>query len=324
MAIYIGILWAWGRDYLPVANVTWGVHPSEVLREEGVRDGDRILAVNGVAPKTLEKAGSAILIEGARVLTVERDGQPLDIRLSDDVAEKVLERNERLLFAPRLPFVVDSVVAGGNAEASGAFRKGDRILMVNGEPAAFFNDFVKAVSNRKGETIKVTFERDGELISVPVEVSDAGQVGLGPQGMAKHFEVATERYGFLAAVPAGIAYGWETLNMYVSSLKLLFTRSGASQIGGFGAIGSLFSPSWDWQRFWEMTAFLSIILAFMNILPIPALDGGHVMFLLYEMIFRRTPNQRVLEVAQMVGMVLLLGLLLYANGNDLLKALAGR
>jgi regulator of sigma E protease len=324
MAIYIGILWTWGREYLPLENVTWGVHPSEVMKQQGVMDGDRILAVDGMAPRTLETAGRAILIEGGRLLTVERDGVRKDIRLSDDVADQVMGRNERMLFAPRLPFTVDSVVAGGNAEATGVFRKGDRILMVNGEPAAFFNDFVQVVSNRKGETIKVTLERGGERMSVPVEVSDAGLVGLGPAGHYKHFEVATERYGFLTAVPAGIAYGVETLGMYVSSLKLLFSKSGASQIGGFGAIGSLFSPTWDWQRFWEMTAFLSIILAFMNILPIPALDGGHVMFLLYEMIFRRAPNQRVLEVAQMVGMFLLLGLILFANGNDLFKAMTGR
>jgi regulator of sigma E protease len=133
-----------------------------------------------------------------------------------------------------------------------------------------------------------------------------------------------ESFGFFSAVPAGISYGLETLSGYVRSLKLLFSSTGAGQIGGFGAIGGLFSPTWDWQVFWNMTAFLSIILAFMNILPIPALDGGHVVFLLYEMVTGRPPNQRVLEVAQMVGMVLLLGLILFANGNDLFKALTGR
>jgi regulator of sigma E protease len=135
--------------------------------------------------------------------------------------------------------------------------------------------------------------------------------------------MAHEDFGFLASIPAGIRFGVETLGNYVSGMKLIFSASGAKQVGGFGTLGSLFSPTWDWQVFWSMTAFLSIVLAFMNILPIPALDGGHVVFLVYEMVFRRAPNQRVLEVAQMVGMFLLLGLLLFANGNDLFKAITG-
>ncbi len=324
MVIYIGVLWAWGRDYLPLESVTWGVHPSAVMKEQGVMDGDRILAVDGVAPRSLDNLGRSILIEGGRVITVERDGMRKEIQLSDDVSDKVLDANERILFSPRLPFTVDTIVVGGNAEATGAFRKGDRILAVNGEPAAYFADFVEAVNKRKGENVQVALERNGARMEVEVPVSDEGLVGLGPVSMQEVFNVATERYGFIAAVPAGIRYGVETLGMYVSSLKLLFSKSGAGQIGGFGAIGSLFSPTWDWQRFWEMTAFLSIILAFMNILPIPALDGGHVVFLLYEMIFRRAPNQRVLEVAQMVGMVLLLSLILFANGNDLFKWVTGK
>ena len=165
--------------------------------------------------------------------------------------------------------------------------------------------------------------RNGLRSSHAVRVNDAGLVGLGPRSGSTWFGFGHDDYGFIESVPAGIANGWETLGMYVSSLKLLFSSSGASQIGGFGSIGGLFSPTWDWQVFWNMPAFLSIIHAFMNILPIPALDGGHVVFLLYEMITRRAPNQRVLEVAQMVGMVLLLGLILFANGNDVFKAIFG-
>jgi regulator of sigma E protease len=157
-------------------------------------------------------------------------------------------------------------------------------------------------------------------VDLLLTVRDDGTIGIGNRPPSAYFQFAHEEFGLLAAIPAGIRYGWETLGGYVRSLKLLFSRSGASQIGGFGSIGGLFSPTWDWQVFWNMTAFLSIILAFMNILPIPALDGGHVVFLLYEMVTGRAPNQRVLEVAQMIGMLLLLGLILFANGNDLFKA----
>ncbi len=324
MFIYICILWVWGREYLPLENVTWGVHASEVMKEEGVKDGDRILAIDGRTPRTLEEAGLAILIDGGRSVTLEREGERMDLQLSPDVAERVLEKNERGLFAPRLPFTIDTIVAGGNAEKAGTFLKGDRIRAVNGTPAAYFSDFIDAVSDKAGETVTITVDRNGTIMDLPVEVDAEGRVGLGPKPALKEFTIATEEYGLIQAIPAGIAYGVETLGSYVNSMKLLFSSSGAKQIGGFGTIGSLFSPTWDWHRFWQMTAFLSIILAFMNILPIPALDGGHVVFLLYEIVFRRAPNQRVLEVAQMIGIVLLLSLLLFANGNDIFKSLTGK
>jgi regulator of sigma E protease len=324
MVIYIGVLWTWGLEYLPTANVTWGVHPSATLKEQGLQDGDRLLAVDGEEPKDLRAAGRAILIDGARRITVERDGQRIDITLSADVNETIMDRDERVLFSPRLPFVVDSIVAGGPAEASGAFRKGDRIVALDGEPAAFFEDFLHALEGRRQDSVTVTLERDGERIDVPLVTDADGKVGLGPRRPEMVFTLVRERFGFFAAIPAGIRYGIETLGSYVRSMKLLFSKAGAKQVGGFGTLGGLFGEWGDWQRFWEMTAFLSIILAFMNILPIPALDGGHVVFLLYEMVTGRTPNQRVLEVAQMIGIVLLIGLLLFANANDVFKFLTGR
>lgn len=323
MLIYIGILWTWGREYLPLDELRYGVHPSEVMAEQGVQEGDVILAVDGQVPRTVEEVAKTILIDGARTLTVEREGVRVDLPLSADVSERILERNERVLFAPRVPFYVDTIIAGGTAAAS-EVRKGDRILEVDGRPAAFFNDFRTVMADKKGQEVEVLVERSGQRIPISMQVNDEGLVGIGNRPPSAYFELAREEYSLLAAIPAGVTYGVETLGGYVRSLKLLFTRSGASQIGGFGSIGGLFSPTWDWQVFWNMTAFLSIVLAFMNILPIPALDGGHVVFLLYEMLFRRAPNQRVLEVAQMVGMVLLFGLLLFANGNDLLKAITGR
>jgi len=323
MVIYIMVLFVWGRDYLPLEEVKYGVHPSDVMKEQGVREGDRILAIDGAAPKTLEEVTKRIIIDDARTLTIERNGAEQDITLSADVHDQVMERNEKQLFAPRVPFFIDTIQQGKPA-AESSLRKGDRIVAVNGRPAAFFGDFVQALAPNKGAYVFVDTERDGKVSSHLVRVSEQGIIGIGNQQPSTYFEIKKERYGLLASIPAGIRHGTETLKGYVGSLKLLFSKSGAGQVGGFGAIGNLFSDTWDWQVFWNMTAFLSIILAFMNILPIPALDGGHVVFLLYEMVARRAPNQRVMEVAQMVGMALLFGLILFANGNDVFKWISGK
>lgn len=321
-ALYSMILFVWGRDYLPLDQVRYGVHPSEVMKTQGVQDGDLIKSIDGRVPSTLEDVTKAILIDGARNLAVVRNGSTVELKLSDDITDRILDAKERSLFAARVPFIVDTIMAGGTAAASD-LRKGDRLLQVDGADAAFFGDFRMAMAEHKGDTVQVLVERNGEKVSMAMAVSDEGLVGAGNRPPSAYFTLAQERFTLMESIPAGIKFGMETLGGYVRSMKLLFSKAGASQIGGFGAIGGLFSPTWDWQVFWNMTAFLSIVLAFMNILPIPALDGGHVVFLLYEIIFRRAPNQRVMEVAQMVGMLLLLGLLLFANGNDLFRALLG-
>ena len=326
MVIYIGILWVWGKEYIPLAEAKYGLHPSEVMMAQGFEEGDRITKLNGSEPRSVEDLNmdltKAILAKGTATFGVLRDGKPTEIVLSAGMADSLTKNGKQVHFAPRVPFVVDSIVVGGNAAAS-TLLKGDSIVAVNGSSTAFFGDFVKAMEANKERWVLIDAVRDGKRSSHLVQVDGTGRVGLGNRKATTWFNMGKDEYSFLAAIPAGISNGWETLGMYVSSLKLLFSSSGASQIGGFGAIGGLFSPHWDWQVFWNMTAFLSIILAFMNILPIPALDGGHVVFLLYEMITRRAPNQRVLEVAQMVGMVLLLGLIVFANGNDLFKAVFG-
>lgn len=323
MLIYIGVLFTWGRDMLPLENVAYGVHPSALMKEQGLRDGDRIVAVEGTTARTLEEVSRAILIHDARILTIERDGRQQQVVLGTDVHERILDREEKVLFVPCVPFFVDTVIPGGTA-AQADIRKGDRLIGVGGEVTPFFGQFREAMAGHKGSEVPVQLIRNGDTLSVPVKVSEEGLIGVGNRPPDAYFSFIKERYDLLASIPAGIRYGINTLGGYITSMKLLFSSSGVKQIGGFGAIGSLFSPTWDWQRFWEMTAFLSITLAFMNILPIPALDGGHVVFLLYEMLFRRQPNQRVLEVAQMVGMLMILALLLISNGNDVLKWITGR
>jgi regulator of sigma E protease len=320
--LYVMILFVWGNDYLPLNEVKYGVHPGEVMKEQGLQDGDKVVAIGANTPKTLEEVTKSILIDGYRELTVERDGVRQTITLERNVHDKILDSGEKGLFAPRVPFVIDTVLDGPAKEAG--LIKGDSIVSVDGMAAPWFSDFRLKMADKKGEEAVIGVYRDGQPMEVKVNVTEEGTIGIGNKAPSEFFKLEHERYGLVESIPAGIEYGIGTLKSYVSSLKLLFSKSGAGQIGGFGAIGNLFSASWNWQQFWNMTAFLSIVLAFMNILPIPALDGGHVMFLLYEMIFRRPPNQRVLEVAQMVGMALLFGLILYANGNDLFKWVTGR
>ncbi|MBL7953269.1 MAG: RIP metalloprotease RseP [Flavobacteriales bacterium] len=329
MLIYIMVLFVWGREYLPLENATYGIHPSKTLATAGVQDGDRIISIDGVKPKTTGDAGKAIMIDAARKIVVERNGQQVTIELPADFNQQALASGEKEIMAVRLPFYIDSVIAGGAASKT-ALSKGDRVLAVDGAPTGFFEDFRKTLQTKKGQNVSITVVHGGDTVKVPVKVDEEGKVGLGPMTYKKlaaageGFVTVKDTFGFFASIPAGISYGLETLGGYVRSLKLLFTKSGAEQIGGFGAIGNMFPGQWDWNAFWNMTAFLSIILAFMNILPIPALDGGHVLFLLYEMIAGKPAPQRVMEVAQMVGMVLLLGLILFANGNDIFKGITGR
>ncbi len=327
--IYAMVLYTWGREYLPVQNLTYGVTPSALMKAEGFRDGDKIVEVGGRVPRTLGDASLAILIEGARTVTVEREdstGKPerKTIALSANIQDQILENNDKALFSPRFPFYVDSVLAGNNAAKSGGFRKGDRIIAVNGQPARYFQDFAELVKDKKGQQVEVTLLREGHQVRVPVEVSSAGIVGLQPRSPAEYFTFATEKYGFWGSIPAGIDYGWQRLKDNVSSFKLLGSKAGMKQMGGLIAMSKAYGPQWVWQRFWEMTAFLSLALAVLNILPIPALDGGHVVFLLYEAIARKPAPPKVMEYAQVAGMVFLLTVILAVNGHDLIKLFTGK
>lgn len=323
-AIYSMVLYVWGREYLPLANVTYGVTPSLIMEEQGFRSGDRILSVEGQQVETLEDVSLAILIKGAQTVTVERDGVKKDIVLGDDVAERILDAKERVLFLPRFPFIVDSVKAGSGAEAIGSFRPGDRVLAMNGEPAAYFTDFQQAVKGKEGQTVEVTVQREGHLVVVPVKLDDEGMAGLYRKGPDGYLKSETRHYSLLSSIPAGIHFGWQRMKDNVSSFRLLGTKSGIKQMGGLGSMAKAYGSKWIWSRFWEMTAFLSMALAFLNILPIPALDGGHVVFLLYEWVARRPANPKVLEYAQMAGMVFLLTVIVAVNGHDIFKMITGQ
>jgi len=317
--IYSMVLFVWGKERMPLENMTYGVYVDSNLTQYGIEDGDKILALEDSDIRYFEEIGKEVLINQARVFSVERNGVVSTISLPDSV-EKVLLANEvKTLFTPRYPLGVDSIIEGGHAANAGLL-KGDIITKVDGDDTEGIIEGILAFKEHKGQMVEVEVEREGTPKNFHVQISDDGKIGIGLMKMDDFLETETYKYGFFQAIPAGISETGRILSSYVASLRLVFTKEGASQIGGFGAIGGMFPATWNWQTFWSMTAFLSLILAFMNILPIPALDGGHVMFLLYEIVTGRKPGDKFLEYAQMVGMFLLLGLLLFANGNDIIRA----
>jgi regulator of sigma E protease len=317
IVIFMLVLFAYGRDTLPTENVTYGIACDSLLYQYGFEDGDKIMLMNGEKPDSFNDVRLAMLLEDIRTVTVERNGQNYDLNLPPDFGQMMIDSGIQTPFSVRIPTVIGSFTEESNAEAAGML-VGDSIVGINEIESPFFSDIQKAVLANKGKEVEVHFYRDGQAMTLPIAVSEVGMIGFSPIGdLTKYFTFVHQEFGFLESIPAGYNHARNTLTNYIVSMKFLFSKSGASQIGGFGTIASLFDASWDWRVFWERTAWLSLILAFMNILPIPALDGGHVMFLLYEMIAGRPPGQKFMERAQIIGMILLLGLLLFANGNDI-------
>ena len=321
--IYSMILFTWGDSYIPVQQAPLGMDFNETAKAVGFRDGDVLLSADGVP---FERMGGDLLtaVVDARQVTVLRDGQQTSVYIPDNMMDRLLADSAR--FADfRFPFVVDSVVAQRPAALAG-LQVGDSITQLNGRSIAYL-DFKEEMMNRQkadsaSHEITLTYVRHGQTAQVTLLTDSAFNIGVMPiLQTSRLLPMVEKEYTFFSAIPAGVTLGVNTLKGYVGQMKYLFSKEGAKQLGGFGAIGSIFPATWDWHQFWYMTAFLSIILAFMNILPIPALDGGHVLFLLYEIIARRKPSDAFMERAQMAGMFLLLILMLWANFNDVLRYL---
>jgi regulator of sigma E protease len=321
--IYAMILFAWGEEYLPTQNVKYGVAVDSLGYKMGLRDGDMILSVNQQPVISINRVPYEVLINKAKTIEVERNGQRLSIPVSDDNLSEMIRTKARLV-EPRIPFDVDSIYADSPGEKAG-IKKNDRIIALNDISTPYFNDFVKAIEPYKNKMIRVTLLRGKDTITVKPVVSKDGAILVGPYKNYDHyFEITTKTYSLAASFPAGISKAVETFSSYIKQMKVIFTVKGAhKEVGGFMAMTQQMSKTWDWQHFWTFTAFVSIVLAIMNILPIPALDGGHVMFLLYEVITRRKPNEKFLEYAQYVGIFIVLSLLIYANGNDIVRWIQG-
>ena len=315
--IYSMVLFAWGDSYVPLKNITMGMEYSDTFKNIGFEDGDILLRTD---KKELERFGTDALraVINAQYVTVCRNGQETNIPIPDDIMQRVI-RDKKGFANERFPLVVKDLYDQSSGAAMAGIQSGDSIVCVNGESTPTFDDVAKFFSEEKGKEVLLGFYRNGVEMALPVQVDSSGKIGVYPKHWRELYPNVTLSYGFFQSFPAGYRLGISTLKGYVNDMKYVFTKEGASNLGGFGTIGSLFQSVWDWHVFWMTTAFLSIILAFMNILPIPALDGGHVLFLIYEVITRRKPSDKFMEYAQIAGMILVLGLVLYANGNDIFR-----
>ncbi len=319
LLIYGCVLYTWGKEYLPLQNAVYGLNYSEVMLQYGFENGDRILQVDGVSMETKSDVLEAILVDGGRDVTVLRGTDTLNVLLPDDFDQIVLASNETDLFEYRFPYVIQEVVADMPA-AKALMMAGDSITAINGVATPAFQDAQAEMLKHANDSVTVDFYRAGEAMQARLFIGADGKMGVYCNSPWLYLQTQKQEYGFFEAIPAGISMGWETLASYVKQFKLVFTKEGSKQLGGFGTIGKLFPQIWDWQIFWTMTAFLSIILAFMNILPIPALDGGHVVFLIYEMITGKKPSDKFMERTTTIGFALLFALVIYANLNDIIKA----
>ncbi len=315
LVIYSAILFTWGREYIPLDNAKFGLNFSQTMIDAGFRDGDKITAVDGKKPLELGDAIEMILIDHASSVTVDRDGKPVTIEIPEDLTQRALA-SEKGVMSYRMPFVIDTVVSGSLASKA-ALKAGDSLVAVNGKKIDMQQEVKREFANSKGKKISFDYSRHGTLYRTTLTMGADGKLGVGWRNFLQTEKV---KYGFFEAIPAGITTGVEKLVGYVKQFKLVFTKEGAKSIGSFGALGQLFPPSWDWLSFWELTALISLILAFMNFLPIPGLDGGYIVFLIYEMVTGRKPSDKFMEVAQMIGMSLLMLLFVYAIGNDIFRA----
>jgi len=320
--IYVGVLYAWGEEYLPADNVKYGVVVGETGEKLGFRNGDKILSVDHHHVEDFMKIVPTIVLEKAETVQVERDGQRIDVAISNEGFAMLLKEKSRI-FSVRYPF---RFVIGGFAKdspgLSAGLQQGDEITAVDSQSFGWYDEFQKYLASKKGEQVMVSVARNGQTMDIPVTLSEAGMIGISNSHTFDDvFALKTTRFGLLESIPAGIALGVETTRNYLKQFKLFLMpeTKAYESLGGFITIGSIFPGVWNWEAFWKMTAFISIILAIMNLLPIPALDGGHVMFLFFEIISGRKPGEKFMEYAQIAGMVLLLGLVLFANANDVIK-----
>ena len=329
--IYSMILFYWGDTYIPVKDMTLGMKFNTEAKQYGFKDGDILIGTEEGEFKDFSADLYRAISEAKRV-DIIRDGKPMSLDLPGDINLLGMLKAEPSFVRPLVPAEIDSVMADSPAASIG-LQAGDKIVAINGKDVDSYNEFTDqlgvledmmsaaktATDSLKIRTATIVYERGGIKDTAAVTLTSELKLGFYVKSLAGLYEPYTREYGFFESIPAGIKYGWNVLAGYVGDMKYVFTADGAKSLGGFGAIGSLFPPVWDWYLFWKMTAFLSIILAFMNILPIPALDGGHVLFLLYEMVTRRKPSENFMIKAEYVGFGILILLMVVANLNDILR-----
>ncbi|MFM6935046.1 MAG: RIP metalloprotease RseP [Flavobacteriales bacterium] len=321
-AIYIGVVYTWGQVELKPVHLEHGLSVHPYLEKHHLSSGDKVLTIEGKEVLNLDELNKGIMFRGARNLTVlHPDGKTEKITLPDDIDRTLFQEGALPAFGLRSTAHSVGEVVNNSPAKKAKLKKDDLILAVNADTIHYFDELSKALYESKGKKATLTVLRGQDTLELKAKVKKDGTIGFQTSGkvLIDSAAIRTRHYDLSKSISIGMTYGKHTLTDYISQFKFVFTKKGATSIGGFAAIGNMFPPVWDWESFWLSTALLSIILAFMNILPIPALDGGHVVFLLYEIITGKEAPQKVLEYAQMVGIVLLLTLMIYANGNDLIR-----
>jgi regulator of sigma E protease len=318
------LLFTYGEEYLPPENATYGIAVDSLGKEIGLRAGYHVLKVGYL---DLEKFNDRqvvreVVLSDARTLTVRRNGRTQTVEIPDSTAKYLASANgsQQILYFPRLPFVAGQVKDGSAAD-NGGLQEGDSLVTINGEELVFFDRFKDKIVSSAGEELTIGYYRNGERQQLTVSLDEKAILGVLPYGADRFFEMQRKEYGFLPALWGGVKKGSRFLGDQIRAFSQMFGGNikASESLGGFITIGKLFPPEWQWQSFWTVTAILSLILGFVNLLPIPALDGGHVMFLLYEIISGRKPNERVVEYATLAGILILLSLLIYANGLDIMR-----
>lgn len=324
--IYSCIIGFFGEPFTSKEDLKNGFAASPIMEQYGFQQGDKIIDVNGEPFKDQLMIRQYLMLRDVQNVQVQHENGEMEIlQLPDDIGMQLFKSGEMPgLTYDRIPVKMDSLVEDGAAKKAG-IKITDKIKSVNGRPFEYRSDLGYALQERRDSVATISFERDGKLLNETLYIGDDQKLGIYFGAVDQDFgiERQTAHYSVGESISKGISYGYWKLRDYVAQFKFIFTAKGAAQVGGFGAIGGLFPDTWDWLSFWETTAFISIALAFMNILPIPALDGGHVVFLLYEVITGRTPSDKFLEYAQIIGFFIILALVLFANGNDVYRWITG-
>lgn len=319
--IYIGMLSHYGEQYLPTSEVNkYGISADSLAQSFGLRDGDKILAVNGKPVENFQRIQAELILDNAQSIEVERDGQRKLITLPDDATAQLLEHQDLAFISFRTPFIIGGFSDNSLAQSAG-MEENDIIIGINDIATPYYQDFTREIKAFRDSDITIVTLRSTDTLSYAIHLPEEAIIGVYLAPLDTFFNLSTREYSFLEAIPAGAKKAFTGIADYWKQLKLIFKPSTKAyeSVGGFISIGKIFPDKFDWGSFWSLTAFLSIALAIMNILPIPALDGGHILFLIIEMITRRKPSDKFMEVAETIGLIIVLGLVIFANGNDIIK-----
>jgi regulator of sigma E protease len=318
IVIFIGIAWFWGDDFLPAKNLSYGIHPTEISKKMGLQDGDIIVSLDQKELKDFFELESKLVLEDAKTIQIKRGDSVLSLPIPTTIATELSNANNTTAFVvPLFPVIVDSI--GKSAVmVEGSFQKNDTLLSINGQSIQFQHEFIEVKKKYSDSLVTVIAKRGMDTVKIRTLINNKAQLGLFVKLPMQLFKTVHQEYSFAEAIPTGIQRCFTTLDNYVTGIKQIFTGkvNPNDSLGSLISIGNTFPSQWDWERFWTLTAVFSIVLGFMNVLPIPALDGGHALFILFEMITGRKPSDKFMEYAQIAGMILMFGLMLYALGLD--------